>query len=227
MKLVLSFLLLTAALLSDDGVITSTFSKTEPGLSADPASSFWRDAPPVFALNDQMGRPVPGHRTEIRSRWTRENLYLLFVCPYQALYLNPNPTTEKETNHLWDWDVAEAFIGWDKNNIKRYKEFEVSPRGEWVDLDIDRAHPLPEGGWLWNSGFRSKVRVDSTARIWYCVMQIPWKTIDKREPRAGNELRVNFYRMQGPPPERKMIAWQPTHARSYHVPEAFGILRLN
>lgn len=226
MKLVLSFLLLTAALLSDDGVITSTFSKTQPGLSADPASSFWRDAPPVFALNDQMGRPVPGHRTEIRSRWTRENLYLLFVCPYQALYLNPNPTTEKETNHLWDWDVAEAFIGWDKNNIKRYKEFEVSPQGEWVDLDIDRVHPLPEGGWLWNSGFRSKVHVDSTAKIWYCVMQIPWKTIDEREPRAGNELRVNFYRMQGPPPERKMIAWQPTHARSYHVPEAFGILRL-
>jgi hypothetical protein len=93
-------------------------------------------------------------------------------------------------------------------------------------LDIDRDHPLPEGGWLWNSGFHVKTRIDRDARIWYAEMQIPWKSIDTRTPKAGNELRVNFYRMQGPPPDRKMIAWQPTHARSYHVPEAFGILRL-
>jgi hypothetical protein len=31
--------------------------------------------------------------------------------------------------------------------------------------------------------------------------------------------------MQGPP-QRKMIAWQPTHSSTYHVPEAFGALKL-
>ena len=45
-------------------------------------------------------------------------------------------------------------------------------------------------------------------------------------PAAGQRFRVNFYRMQGPPPGRKMIAWQPTHQKNYHVPEAFGLLEL-
>ena len=81
---------------------------------------------------------TPGHRTEIRSRWADKNLYLLFVCPYEELYAKPDPSYTAETNKLWEWDVAEVFIGSDFQNIKRYTEFQVSPRGEWVDLDIDR-----------------------------------------------------------------------------------------
>lgn len=173
-----------------------------------------------------MEKIVPGHRTEIRSRWTADNIYFLFMCPYVELYPKPNTVTDKETNQLWNYDVAEVFIGWDYKNIRRYKEFEVSPNGEWVDLDIDKDHPLSQGGWLWNSGFKVKTRIDSAAKIWYGEMQIPWKSVEEREPKAGNELRVNFYRMQGPPPNRKMISWQPTHSPSYHVPEAFGTLKL-
>ena len=180
----------------------------------------------IFAENDSHGKLVPGHRTEIRSRWTKDNLYVLFVCPYQDLYLKPDPTTAVETNHLWNWDVAEIFIGDDLQNIHRYKEFEISPRGEWVDLDVDRKKPLAGGGWLWNSGFRSKTRIDPTAKVWYGEMQIPWIAISSKPPHAGQEFRVNFYRMQGPPPDRKKIAWQPTNSDSFHVPEAFGALKL-
>ena len=57
-------------------------------------------------------------------------------------------------------------------------------------------------------------------------MKIPLAQIDKREPKPGLEMRINLYRLQGPPPARKQIAWQPTGARNYHVPEAFGRLRL-
>jgi hypothetical protein len=39
-------------------------------------------------------------------------------------------------------------------------------------------------------------------------------------------MRINFYRIQGPPQDRKFIAWRPTHSSNYHVPEAFGRLRL-
>ena len=56
---------------------------------------------------------MPGHRTEIRSRWTGRNLYFLFTCPYEQLNLKPEPKTETETNQLWKWDVAEVFIGSD------------------------------------------------------------------------------------------------------------------
>lgn len=206
-------------------VILSMHAAKDVPLTADPNSAFWKAAKPIFAAGDTMGKIVPGHRTEIRSRWTADNVYFLFICPYQELYPKPNPVTDKETNQLWDYDVAEVFVGWDYKNIHRYKEFEVSPQGEWVDLDIDRDHPLPEGGWLWNSGFKVKTRIDREAKIWYGEMQIPWKSIDERAPKPGNDLRVNFYRMQGPP-VRKMISWQPTHSSTYHVPEAFGTLKL-
>lgn len=193
--------------------------------SADPAGEFWRKAPAVFAENDPLGSPVAGHRTEIRARWTQENLYLLFVCPYESLYSKPDPVTKTETNQLWNWDVAEAFIGSDFENIFRYKEFEISPQGEWVDLDIDRKHPAPDGGVSWDSGFQVRTRVDAERKIWYGEMRIPFSSIGAGAA-AGRKFRVNFYRMQGPPPDRKMIAWQATHARNYHVPEAFGVLEL-
>jgi len=67
----------------------------------------------VFADHSAKGDLTPGHRTEIRSRWTDRNLYFLFVCPYEQLYLKPDPKTNTETNELWKWDVAEAFIGSD------------------------------------------------------------------------------------------------------------------
>ena len=226
MKFIL--LLLAALPLAADGpgIILSKYVKEDFALTADPGTSEWKAASPIYAANGPKGDPTPGHRTEIRSRWSDQNLYFLFICPYQALNLKPNPVTAEETNKLWDWDVAEVFIGTKFQNIRRYTEFEVSPQGEWVDLDIDRDHPLPEGGWLWNSGFKVAARIDSDKKIWYGVMRIPIAKVDERPPEPGSEMRVNFYRIQGPGPRRKGIAWQPTGAATYHVPEAFGRLKL-
>ena len=224
----LLLLLILAGLARPDGpgVAKSRYIKAEFSLSPDPDSSEWKGAPAVFAENDTHGKPVPGHRTEIRSRWTDRNIYFLFVCPYETLHLKPNPEIKKETNKLWDWDVAEIFVGSDFKNIHRYKEFEISPRGEWVDLDIDRKNPLPEGGWLWNSGFDNQTRIDEKNKVWYGVMRIPIKSIDERKPANGTQMRVNFFRCQGSDPGRKYIAWQPTKSSTFHVPEAFGHLVL-
>ncbi len=56
-------------------------------------------------------------------------------------------------------------------------------------------------------------------------MQIPWSSIDPRPVQAGNELRLNLYRIEGGP-NRKFIAWQAVNSESYHTPEKFGRLRL-
>jgi hypothetical protein len=192
----------------------------------DPNSDFWREAPAIFADRDSFGTAVPGHRTEVRSRWTAGNLYFLFICPYEHLNLKPDPRSDTETNKLWEWDVAEAFIGSDFKNIHQYKEFEVSPQGEWVDLDIDLTKPHHEGGWTWNSGFSVASRIDSGRKIWYACMRIPYKAIDTRPAQAGNTLRLNLYRSQGPKAKHAAIAWQPTGKPTFHVPEAFGTLEL-
>lgn len=228
MKLQLLLLVLMAGVAFADGsgVIRSFYSQKDFSLTADPNAAQWKDVAGVFAENGPTGKPSPGHRTEIRSRWTDTNLYFLYICPYKELHLRPNPSTTTETNKLWDWDVAEVFIGTDFQHIRQYKEFQVSPQGEWVDLDIDRDNPKPEGGWLWNSGFEVKARIDEKNKVWYGEMRIPINKIDSRKPASGIEMRVNLYRLQGPPPDRIYVAWQPTGAMNYHIPEAFGKLRL-
>jgi hypothetical protein len=202
--------------------------KAARDVSADtnPNSDFWRGVPPVFAERNTSGEPLPAYRTEVRSRWTGGNLYILFISPYEELYLKPDPKTDVETNRLWEWDVAEAFIGSDFQHIRRYKEFEISPQAEWVDLDIDLDSPRHEDGWKWNSGFQAAARIDRATKTWYGFMRIPYASLDARPAAAGNTLRINFFRCQGPGPDRKLIVWQPTHRRTFHVPEAFGTIKL-
>jgi len=207
-------------------VLESKHASKDVAPDTDPASEFWRGAHAMSATRDQYGNTVADHQTEIRSRWTDQNLYFLFVCHYRDLNMKPNPRTDIETNHLWNWDVAEVFIGSDFQNIRRYKEFEVSPQGEWVDLDIDLNKPEHEDGWTWNSGFQVAARIDDSAKVWYGCMRIPYASIDTRSALPGNVLRVNFYRAQGPPSRHVGIAWQPTNRATYHVPESFGTLKL-
>ena len=219
-------LALTAALALADGQIDSKKAATDASADTDPNSSFWRGVSPTVADRDRSGNPVAGYRTEIRSRWTPKYLYFLFTCPYEQLNLKPEPKTETETNELWKWDVAEVFIGSDFKNIRRYKEFEISPQSEWIDLDINLDAPRHEDGWVWNSGFQASARIDQPAKVWYAFMRIPYQSVDTRDAAAGNKFRVNFFRSQGAQPNRKSILWQPTNRPTFHVPEVFGTLQL-
>jgi hypothetical protein len=214
------------AVAQDASLIKSKRAPSDFALTANPNSKDWKGVKGVFADRGPLGDETPGHRTEIRSRWTEKYLYILFLCPFEALYSKPNPSTTTETNKLWEWDVAEVFIGTDFENIKRYTEFQVSPQGEWVDLDIDRNPNPPNHDVQWNSGFEVKAVIDQGKKIWYGEFRIPMNKIDKRKPTLGSSMRVNFYRFQGPPPGRKQIAWQPTGANNYHMPEKFGSLKL-
>ncbi len=215
-----------AALGQDMGSFKSVYAAQDAALDTDPGTTFWRGASPVFAEVDGHGKLVPSHRTEVRSRWTKENLYLLFVCPYEELYLKPSPDTVKETYDLWNWDVAELFIGSNFQDIRRYKEFEVSPQGEWIDLDINLALPRHEVGWTWNSGFQVAARIDHKGKVWYGVMRIPFAAIDERAPVAGNVFRANLFRSQGPPVRQQSIAWKAPMTGTFHTPERFGQLEL-
>jgi homoserine O-acetyltransferase len=194
-------------------------------LILDPSSAEWAEAPRVAISRDYFAKPIEGAPTEVRSRWTRDNLYLFYSCPYDELNLKPNPDPRSETNQLWNWDVAEAFIGADYERIGHYLEFEVSPQSEWVDLDINRDDRRAQGGIGWNSGFSVKARIDSQAKVWYAAMRIPWRSLDSRPPEPGREYRLGLYRIAGREP-RKHYAWRPTGATSFHEPKAFGTLRL-
>jgi hypothetical protein len=219
-------LMMSLCVSAETPTIYSKWANKDVPLNTDPSSQFWRDASSVSIDSDTHGHRVPRYRTKVRMRWTNQNLYFLFVCPYEELSLKPNPETKTETNQLWNWDVAEAFIGADFKNIKHYREFEISPQSEWIDLDIDLNRPHHEDGWTWNSGFEASARIDRGAQVWYGAMRIPYSSIDTRPATAGNVLRINLFRSQGPATDRHEIAWRPPMSDSFHVPERFGLLKL-
>jgi hypothetical protein len=224
--LVTSFLLGTGQQ-QDKPKATSIRAQQDVELETSPGSTFWSHARPIYAEVDPNGRTLPEYRTEIRSRWTNKYLYFLFVCPYKELYLKPNPNPKQETYQLWNWNVAEVFIGADFKDIDHYKEFELSPHNEWIDLDIDLHNPHHEQGWTWNSGFEHVTRIDEAHHTWYAAMRIPFAAVDPRAPSAGTTFRANFYRTDGPPQSTQEIMWQATMSKTFHVPERFGLLQLS
>ncbi len=209
-----------------DNSFRSAYAAHDIALDTDPRSLFWQAAPSVYAEVDSWGHLIPAYRTRVTSRWTKNNLYILFECPYEELYLKPSPNVVDETYGLWNWDVAELFIGSDFHNIRRYKEFELSPQREWIDLDVNLDLPDHTVGWTWNSGFQVDARIDSKAKIWYGAMRIPFAALDRHRPVAGRTFRANLFRSQGPPERRYSIAWKSPMSNSFHAPKKFGLLKL-
>src|ERR1700720_2848199 len=101
-------IMLPAVFAADNKVVTTAEAAEDAALDTNPASTFWSQTIPIYADRDKNGQELPAYRTEIRSRWTAKNLYFLFSCPYEELFLRPDPRPTSETNKLWNWDVAEV-----------------------------------------------------------------------------------------------------------------------
>jgi hypothetical protein len=220
------FLCAVVVFAADKPTVKSVHAPADVSLTTDPTSSFWREGGVAYLEKDTQGKDVPHFRTEVRMRWTKDNLYFLFICPYDELYLKSSPDTKKETYELWNWDVAEVFISSNFTDIKRYQEFEVSPQGEWIDLDIDLNKPHHEGGWVWNSGFEKIASIDASTHHWYAAMRIPLSAIDQRPAKSGNTFRMNLFLSVGAPTNHHEVTWQSPMNNTFHTPERFGLLKL-
>ena len=104
---------------------------------ADTNSVFWSSITGVVMDKSVLGPEMPRFQAEVRSRWTSNNVYFLFIGHYEKLTLRVNPDTTNETFRLWDKDCFELYLGADFEHINRYREFQMSPQGEFLDLDID------------------------------------------------------------------------------------------
>ena len=125
----------------------------------------------------------PRLRTEVRGFWTDSDLYLLFISPYYELNLWLPPDNSKDRLKLWDRDVVEFFLGDDWTNINVYREFEIAPTGDWVDLAIDRNRDSYDANW--NSGWQREGRIDDKNHTWYAAARVPLHSVsEKRWPQA-------------------------------------------
>jgi alpha-galactosidase len=184
-----------------------------------PAAAAWEIARALRFDADWQGKnPDALRETEVRLLWTPEMFYLRFRARYRAITVFPDSEANGRRDQLWDRDVAEAFLQPDSSELRRYKEFEISPNGSWIDLDI-----APGENRDLQSGLKSRVRVNDDKKLWIAELSIPMKSlVEHFDPAAI--WRVNFYRVEGAAEPRFYSAWRPTHTPepNFHVPEAFG-----
>jgi alpha-galactosidase len=182
----------------------------------------WKTAPPItFCSNWQGKNPAPDRETRVRALWSKDTLYLRFECRYRGLHVFPDSDPNGRRDHLWERDVAEAFLQPDPSVPRAYKEFEVSPNGLWIDLDIS-----PGAKPDLKSGMKRSVTLDEKMHTWDAELAIPMKALTaKFDP--NSVWRVNFFRVEGREEPRGYYAWQPTHTPqpNFHVPGAFGRMR--
>jgi alpha-galactosidase len=189
--------------------------------AAHPAKE-WQSASPISFCADWQGKNAdPGRETQVRTLWSQQHLYLRFNCRYRDLYWFDDSDPNGRRDHLWDRDVVEAFLQPEPARERFYREFEVSPNGMWVDLDI-----FPGGLADLKSGLQHSVVLDENSHTWCAELAIPMKALSANfDPKLI--WRANFYRVEGRQEPRAYLAWQPTQTPqpNFHVPTAFGKLR--
>jgi alpha-galactosidase len=204
-----------------DTVIAARVTREIPLDARHPAPE-WEGATPVSFCQDWQGKNAdPARQTQVRVLWTPKTLFLRFECRYRELFVFDDSDPNGRRDHLWDRDVAEAFLQPDPSRPPYYREFEISPNGMWIDLDI-----FPGGLSDLKSGLERSVWLDKERGTWAAELAIPTQArAPKFDPAAV--WRANFYRVEGPTEPRFYSAWQATNTPqpNFHVPAVFGKLR--
>jgi alpha-galactosidase len=186
-----------------------------------PADDAWEKAPPVQFSSDWQGKNAdPLRETQVQLLWTPDALYLRFLARYRSITVFTDAESDGRRDRLWEHDVAEVFLQPPEWSGRQYKEFEVSPNGFWIDLDIGRGEKQDL-----QSGLRRRAKVDEQNKTWMAELVLPMKSLTA-EFDPARAWRVNFFRVEGPSEPRFYSAWQPTGtpAPNFHVPDAFGRL---
>lgn len=202
--------------------IVAAHTLREISLDAGHPVAEWQHAQPVAFCSDWQGKnPDEQRETVVRVLWSATTLYLRFECRYRELHVFEDSDSKGRRDHLWERDVAEAFLQPDPSHEHNYREFEVSPNGMWIDLDI-----FPGGLADLKSGLKKSVLLDEKGHRWAAELAIPLRALTSSfDPKAI--WRANFYRVEGKEEPRTYLAWRPTGTAkpNFHVPSAFGQLR--
>ncbi len=187
-------------------------------IDGDLSKPIWQKASPIFLeYTLRESAAIPHLSTAVRALWSAEYLYLSYHCPYTQLTIF-DPPSNTERLGLWDRDVIEAFIGSDHANINHYKEFEVAPTNERLDVALR----LPDKDFPWASNFTSAVKIDEKARIWTAEVRIPLSSLSPTPPTPGDRWRLNLFRSDRA--ANAFLAWNPTLTPTTHPPARFGTL---
>jgi hypothetical protein len=195
--------------------------KIEPPLTNTglPELRDWNNAASVAFCSDWRGQNAdPRRETQARFLWSDTCLFVQFNCRYREIYVYEGGDCRRD--ELWLRDVAELFIRRGNDDPRHYKEFEISPNGDWLDLDIDHGQKS-----ILNCDLKSRVHIDTGTFTWSAELAIPFNCLTAAF-NPDEAWRLNVFRIEGPEPNRFYSAWRPTYTPkpNFHVPEHFGEL---
>ncbi|MEO5859344.1 MAG: carbohydrate-binding family 9-like protein [Pyrinomonadaceae bacterium] len=189
----------------------------------DPSSDTWNFAEQVSISTYWNGDEAPdGRHFAVRFLWTDSALYVRFEANQaEPFIVAANPDVNEKAMNLWDRDVVEIFVAPDRNEPRKYFEFEAAPTGEWLDIALDSTSGERISDWDYASGMEAAAKIERDQVI--IAIKIPWTAFGK-QPKEGDVWLGNLLRCVGKDPDRGYLAWSPTMTEqpNFHVPERFG-----
>lgn len=185
-----------------------------------PREIAWRSAAPARFCRDWQGQHADaGRETQVRAIWSPEFLYLRFAAKYRNIFTFPDH--DQRHDQLWTRDVAEVFLQPAGQSGHFYREIEVSPNGDWLDLNIVAGKDVNL-----HCSMKSRMAIHANEKVWTAEVALPMGCLtDTFDPKQT--WRLNFFRVEGAGDSRFFSSWQPTNTAqpNFHVPEVFGVLR--
>ncbi|MFZ2052896.1 MAG: carbohydrate-binding family 9-like protein [Candidatus Aminicenantales bacterium] len=226
---------------------------TIDGQLDDPA---WKKASWTELFMDIEGalKPKPRFKTRAKMLWDDDHFYLGAELEEPDIWAT---LTKRDSIIFYDNDF-EVFID-PAGSTHLYYELEVNAFGtEW---DLLLVKPYRDGGpavHAWDiQDLKTKIYCDGTInqprdkdRSWSVEIAMPWKVLqecapDKKPPRAGDQWRVNFSRVEyrvevkdgkstkvtdpatGKPLPEDNWVWAPTGLINIHYPELWGYVQFS
>lgn len=183
----------------------------------------WLQAEAVTIDKYWSGEIAPsGRHFKAQLLWSDSALYVRFEANQQEpLIVSETPNLDTKTHGLWDRDVCEIFVAPDKNDFRKYFEFEIAPNGEWIDLEIHQKPNDRVSNLDYDSQMQTAVKIEQDKIL--MAIKIEWQAFGKT-PQPGDVWRGNLLRCIGSGENRGYLAWSPTETETpnFHVPEKFG-----
>lgn len=216
----------------------------------------WQAAPWSAPFVDIEGprRPLPPYRTRIKLLWDDTYLYIGAELEEPHLWAT---LTQRDTVIFYDNDF-EVFIDSDGDS-HTYYELEINAKGTVWDLLLLK--PYRDGGPAidaWDiRGLKAAVALYGTLNdpadtdtSWTVELALPWTVLaetapEGRPPRAGEQWRMNFSRVEWPleirngryhkrrdpttgrPLPESNWVWSPQGVVNMHLPERWGYVQFS
>ena len=169
------------------------------------------------------GVTVPMERHfKAKILWSDSGIYAHFEAMRgEEIIVAEAPDLTRKSIGLWNRDVVEIFVAPDRDEPRRYFEFEAAPTGEWLDVALDSTSGTRVSDWDYESGMETAAKIEEGRIV--IAMKIPWSAFGKK-PEPGDVWLGNILRCVGKDPDRGYLAWSPTMTEqpNFHVPTRFG-----